>query len=201
MRILAFSDLHCDRSKAAELASRAADFDVVIGAGDFASQHEGLEATIDALASIETPTLLVPGNNETEEALRSAAEGWTAATVLHGTGVEIDGVGFFGLGAGVPTTPWDWSFDLSEEQAARSLAPCPEGGVLILHSPPLGHCDRSSAGTSLGSEAIAAAIAAKRPELALCGHIHEAWGERSTLGVSTVANLGPDGAEFEIEPR
>ena len=51
----------------------SAEADVVIGAGDFASVHEGLEETIDALAAIETPTVLVPGNNETVDALRDAA--------------------------------------------------------------------------------------------------------------------------------
>src|SRR3954453_12581479 len=107
----------------------SADADVVIGAGDFASLHEGLEETIDALAGIEKPTVLVPGNNETAEALRAAAASWEAATVLHGEGTTIDGVEFFGLGAGVPTTPWDWSFDLSDSDAAAMVAPAPEGAV------------------------------------------------------------------------
>ena len=49
---------------------------------------------------------------------------------------------FFGLGAGVPTTPWDLSFDLTEEQAADKLAACPDGGgVLVVHSPPKGYVD------------------------------------------------------------
>ena len=67
MRVLAFSDLHRDLGQAARLVELAADADVVIGAGDFASVHEGLEETIAALAAIETPTVLVPGNNETED--------------------------------------------------------------------------------------------------------------------------------------
>ena len=74
MKILAFSDLHRDLGKAAKLVEMSADADVVIGAGDFASVHEGLEETIGALAPIETPTILVPGNNETVDALRGAAE-------------------------------------------------------------------------------------------------------------------------------
>src|SRR5436190_5053207 len=109
MRILAFSDLHRDLDQAARLVEMSADADVVIGAGDFASIHEGLEPTIEALAGIEVPTVLVPGNNETDEALRAAAEAWQAAIVLHGEATEIDGVEFFGLGAGIPITPWDWS--------------------------------------------------------------------------------------------
>src|SRR5688572_24306025 len=158
MRILAFSDLHRDLDQAARLVEMSADADVVIGAGDFASVHEGLEATIEALAAIETPTVLVPGNNETEDALRAAAETWPAATVLHGGGTEIDGVEFFGLGAGIPITPWDWSFDLSDHDASDRLAACPEGAVLVVHSPPHGHVDASSAGDHLGSAAILGAI-------------------------------------------
>ena len=74
MKLLAFSDLHRDLGQAAQLVEMSAEADVVIGAGDFASVHEGLEETIAALAAIETPTVLVPGNNETEEALREASD-------------------------------------------------------------------------------------------------------------------------------
>ena len=153
-----------------------------------------------ALAPISVPTLLVPGNNETEDELRAAVAdaGWSAAEILHGSGTSVDGLEFFGLGAGVPTTPWDWSFDLTEDEAAARLASCPEGAVLIVHSPPKGHCDTSSGGEHLGSEAILATIEGKEPLLAVCGHIHEAWGDRSEVGATTVANLGPRGAEFEV---
>ncbi len=198
MRILAFSDLHRDLDAAASLVERSPGFDVVIAAGDFANQHNGLEETIDALKPIETPTVLVPGNNETEDALRAACEGWSAATVLHGESAEIAGTEFFGLGAGIPTTPWDWSFDLTDGEAEGRLRECPEGAVLVVHSPPQGHCDRSSAGDHLGSHAILDAIALKQPPLTVCGHIHEAWGDRSQIGPTEIANLGPGGAEFEV---
>ena len=197
MRILAFSDLHTDMETAAGLLARSADVDLVIGAGDFASQHRGLEETIEVLSGIETPSLLVPGNNETEDALRSACAQWPSARVLHGEGTDVDGVSFFGLGAGVPITPWDWSYDLSEEQAAELVEGCPGEGVLVLHSPPLGHCDLSH-GKNLGSSALAEAIEARELRLAVCGHIHESWGERSTIGSTEIVNLGPDGVLFEL---
>ncbi len=196
--MLAFSDLHRDLGGAASLVERSRDCDLVIGAGDFASVHEGLEETIDALAAIDAPAILVPGNNETEEALREACADWNAATVLHGESAEIDGVTFFGLGGGIPTTPWEWSFDLSEEQASERLAGCPQGAILVVHSPPSGHCDRASDGGHYGSTAILAAIEDRQPPLAVCGHIHEAWGERSTIGPTQIANLGPSGVTFEI---
>ncbi len=198
MRLLAFSDLHRDLDAAESLAGRSADYDVVIAAGDFANQHDGLEETITALSAIETPTILVPGNNETEVALREACEGWSAATVLHGESTIVGEVEFFGLGAGIPTTPWGWSFDLTEDEATDRLDACGDGAVLVLHSPPRGHCDQSSGGDHLGSHAILEAITRRHPPLAVCGHIHEAWGERSRIGPTEIANLGPGGAEFEI---
>jgi Icc-related predicted phosphoesterase len=198
MRLLAFSDLHRDLGQAAGLVALSQEADVVIGAGDFASVHDGLAPTIAALAPIEAPTLLVPGNNETEAALREAAASWAAATVLHGEAATVGGVEFFGLGAGIPTTPWDWSFDLGEPEAAALLERCPEEGVLVVHSPPAGHVDLAGSGEHLGSSAIRDAIEARRPRLAVCGHIHESWGSESTLGPTRIANLGPAGTWFEV---
>jgi Icc-related predicted phosphoesterase len=196
--VLAFSDLHRDLGQAAELVRMSADADVVIGAGDFASVHDGLDETIAALAPIKAPALLVPGNNETEDALREGVAVWPAATVLHGETTEIEGTSFFGLGAGIPVTPWDWSFDLSDEDAAPLLARCPDGAVMIVHSPPRGHVDVSGTGDHLGSTAILEAIEAKRPPLAVCGHIHESWGAESMVGPTRIVNLGPAGTWFEI---
>ena len=196
MRLLAFSDIHRDLDQARRIAAQAREARVVVAAGDFGSLHRGVAKLIDMLVVIETPTVLVPGNNETDEELREACAGWQAATVLHGEGTEIDGISFWGLGAGIPTTPWPWSFDLSEEEAERELAKCPDGvDVMVLHSPPKGHVDGKR---SLGSEAILHAIERVQPRVAVCGHIHEAAGEESAIGRTRVMNLGPDGTFIEL---
>lgn len=199
MKLLAFSDLHTDVAQAQRLVERSAEADVVVGVGDFASVHSGLTEAIAALRGIEVPAVVVPGNNETEEALREACADWEQAVVLHGEAAEIDGVAFFGLGAGIPTTPWDWSFDLTEEEAARKLEACPEGCVLVVHSPPHGHADVNGAGEHLGSEAVLRAIEMKRPRLALCGHVHESWGRESSIGPTRVLNLGPQGTVLDVQ--
>jgi uncharacterized protein len=200
MRLLAFSDVHRDSRQAARLAEMAADADVVLAAGDFGSQHRGIGDVIDMLVVVEKPTILVPGNSETDEELREACAGWAAANVLHGDGVEIGGVEFFGLGGGIPPTPWPWSFDLKEEEAAAKLESCPEGGVLVVHSPPKGYLDRVF-GRHLGSDAIRSAIEEKRPRLAVFGHIHNAAGEQADLGPTRLVNAGPDGVFLELDQR
>ena len=197
MKILAFSDLHLARRAASELVVASNRADLVIGAGDFCNMRRGLDQAMDLLSGIVAPMVLVPGNAESADELRQAALSGT--TVLHGEGMEIDGLRLYGLGGGVPPTPFgDWSFDLSETQAAAMLAPCARADILITHSPPKGVVDRTSRGDSVGSTAINAAIERIQPRLALCGHIHDCWGERGHIGRTEVVNLGPAGTWFEI---
>ncbi|MBT8484043.1 MAG: serine/threonine protein phosphatase [Phycisphaerales bacterium] len=197
MKLLLFSDVHCDLERARRLVHASKDVDAAIGAGDFASVHKGLDETIDALSAITCPTIVVPGNNETLDALQNACRGWSSCTVCHGSGLTIDGVPFFGLGGGIPPTPWEWSFDLSEADARHRLEPMTSNGVLVLHSPPLGHVD-GGGNRHLGSQAILDAVLTRGPKLAVCGHIHECWGQESIAGRTRVVNAGPDGVIVEV---
>ncbi|MEJ2146278.1 MAG: metallophosphoesterase family protein [Acidobacteriota bacterium] len=199
MRILAFSDLHRDRAATQRIVELSRQVDVVVGAGDYATVRRGLQSVIEILSAIERPTVLVCGNSEDDRELREACRDWSSAHVLHGDGVEIDGVPFFGLGGAVPITPFGaWSFDLSEQEAEALLSDCPSGCVLISHSPPKGLVDVSSTGISLGSFAVLRAIESKEPRLVICGHIHESSGKKVTHGKTVVLNAGPGGMIVEI---
>ena len=82
MKLLLFSDLHSDFRTASKLVAISKDVDVVVGAGDFCIGRRGLQKIIDELARIEKPSVLVPGNSESHEALikacRSPAVSWSA---------------------------------------------------------------------------------------------------------------------------
>lgn len=197
MRILAFSDLHHSPRQASEIVTAAAEADLVIGAGDFCNMRQDIGGAMALLGAIDAPMVLVPGNAESFEELGGAAP--KGAQVLHGTGTEIDGVRLFGLGYGVPVTPFGaWSCDLSEAQAAKMLGQCEKADILVLHSPPLGVVDRTSTGMSVGSKAILEAIERVQPELALCGHIHDSWGQSAMVGRTKVVNLGPFANWFDV---
>ena len=198
MKFLCFSDLHCDQDAARNLVQRAGEADVVIGAGDFANQHRGINDTIDILSAIEKPTVLVPGNGETVEELREATMNWKSARVLHGEGCEIDGQAFWGVGGGIPVTPFGaWSYDFDEQQATELLAGCPVGAVLVVHSPPIDTVDHDSSGRVRGSQSIRDAVQSKQPRLVVCGHIHSDWEKKVQLNESLILNAGPRGVLVE----
>jgi Icc-related predicted phosphoesterase len=199
MKILAFSDLHCDVASATLIAEQAHSADWVIGAGDFATMRRGLNKTIDALRRIERPTFLVPGNGESFDELQLACQDWTSATVLHGSGVYADGIQVYGIGGAIPVTPFGaWSYDFSEEQAATMLGDCRPAGVLISHSPPWGAVDVTSSGKHVGSKAVREAIERLQPRLVICGHIHDCWEQREMIGTTLVINAGPRAVLLEL---
>jgi Icc-related predicted phosphoesterase len=192
--------LHRDRVAARRLVAAAADVDCVIGAGDFSTRRQGIEDTLGILAEIDKPAVLVPGNGESVEELRQAATGWPAAHVLHASGCRIAGVDFWGVGGGIPITPFgNWSYDFDEQQAAAMLAACPAGGVLVVHSPPLDTVDHDDTGRIRGSQAIRDAVEAKLPKLVVCGHIHGDWEKQVELGPTRIVNAGPRGVLLELD--
>ncbi len=197
-RILTFSDIHNHGGHCRRLVELSAEADLLIGAGDFGVMRHRIVETIEMLSDIDKPTLLVPGNAESESELRAACAQWPSATVLHGEGVELEGLQFYGIGGGIPLTPFgSWSYDFSEKQAQGLLEKYRGGGVLISHSPPNGILDVSSRGDHLGSTAVLEALKAKVPKLLVCGHIHESAGQSQIVGRSTVINAGPRGVFFE----
>lgn len=197
MKILALSDLHSDTQVIKRLTKASAKADLVIIAGDFCNYHDGITASVAPLAEIRCPIIAVPGNHETVDELRDAAT--NNMTVLHGQTRAVDSLTLFGIGYGIPTTPFgDWSCDLSEAEASEILGGCNQVDILVSHSPPKGIADTTSSGVSVGSTAVRAAGERLKPKLLLCGHIHEAWGQKGLIGETIVQNLGPTINWFEV---
>lgn len=201
MKLLLFSDLHCDRAAAVSLVRQAARVDALVGAGDFTNvrNRNNLPLCLDVLRTAAKPTVLVAGNNESTDELADCCRDWPTAHVLHGSSAAIEGVTFFGVGGGIPITPFgSWSYDFSDEEAAELLADCPAGCILVTHSPPNGVVDLSSRGQHTGSTAVRDAILRVRPKLVVCGHVHGSGGQTEHLDGIPVVNAGPDGIEWEL---
>jgi len=199
MKLLLFSDLHANAAAASKLVALSKVVDIVVVAGDFGNIRRNVSVCIDALCQISVPAVLVAGNNESHDELVAVCKKWTSAVVLHGDGREICGLPFYGIGGGIPVTPFgDWSFDFSETEAETLLTACPPNGVLVSHSPPKWAVDVSSSGSSLGSIAVRDATIRTKPRLVVCGHIHGSEGKTTFIGRTPVVNAGPAGIIWTI---
>jgi hypothetical protein len=110
---------------------------------------------------------------------------------------------------GSPWIPWlgrGWAF-----QAPKSTGECalvdrydaiPDViDVLVSHTPPRSHLDRTILDAQVGSTALLDAVHRARPRLLVCGHVHEARGasRMNTTGASTlIANVSA--VNFAYEP-
>jgi Icc-related predicted phosphoesterase len=200
MRLLLFSDVHNRQAAIRDLGQIAQSVDVVVGAGDFANGGIGLKNAIRGFAPVTKPSVIIPGNNETFEALREACELWPSARVLHGETAEVAGLTFFGLGGAVQDQAGHHQLQIREEQASELLAACPAGAILVVHHPPFGAVDRQRMKHS-GSTAVRAAVDRLKPRLVVCGHIHTQNGLVEWLDDVPVVNAGPNGIVWDVEQQ
>jgi Icc-related predicted phosphoesterase len=157
------------------------DGDVLLHAGDL-TRHGTLadvEVFNDYLGTLpHAHKIVVAGNHDFcfEREPQAARPLLTNAIYLEDEAVTIDGVHFYGS----PWQPWfyDWAFNLERGEPLRrkwDLIP-DHTDVLVTHSPPQGHGDRTQSGTLAGCEELIVAVERVQPALHVFGHIHEAYG-------------------------
>ncbi|NOZ59487.1 MAG: YfcE family phosphodiesterase [Euryarchaeota archaeon] len=194
MRIAVISDIHGRVEKLELLSGVARKADVLVVAGDitnFGGRDEARKV-LKPLLSAAGRLLAVPGNCDTAGVNHMLRE---LKVTLHGRGVVLGDVGFFGAG-GSSATPFSTPQEYPEEELASLLERAHadvEGcrvRVMVSHSPPFGTpLDLTSSGVHAGSRAVKEFIKRHSPTLALCGHIHEARGS-ARVASTLVVNPG-----------
>ncbi|OGS52509.1 MAG: hypothetical protein A3K75_01110 [Euryarchaeota archaeon RBG_13_61_15] len=188
LRLLICSDLHTSEEALSMLKTAASkdDYDAIVVCGDFTTY--GSPAFVRKfLKAVPMRVLAVPGNCDTQETLEMLE---AAGASVHDRRVELDGLGFFGFGGGLPS-PANMPFEVEEEIMERSLrSNAARGAVMVTHVPAFGMNDKGKHGKSLGSKALLKVASDFKPRLALSGHVHESRGVVSHNGTVFV-NPGP----------
>jgi Icc-related predicted phosphoesterase len=115
---------------------------------------------------------------------------------INGRSKVIDDVGFFGVSGG-PISPLNTPYEIPEEEIARrahagfaGVKKC-RRRIFVPHMPPFGtKVDIIHSGIHVGSSAIRDFIEDHKPDLVICGHIHEARG-RDMIDETIIVNCGP----------
>lgn len=179
MKLCIISDTHNYHKRLAKLP----DADVIIHAGDFTSVGHSHEIVNFMQWFSKLPykyKICVAGNHdwlfETHKLL--ALEKIPQNVIyLEDSGVEIDGIKFWGSPVQKPFN--GWAFNRPEEKLAQHWAAIPDDtDVLITHSPPYSIMDfvpwdRSHEGSPSLYKEVVERI---KPKIHIFGHIHEGYG-------------------------
>jgi predicted phosphodiesterase len=187
MRILAISDTH---NKHLQIPSRFIEnsdnsVDTIVHAGDVSSRGYKGEI-IDFLKWYNELNfknkILIAGNHDfyfeegkPEDIAAMLAE-YHNITYLNDSGVEIDGVKFWGS----PVQPWfyNWAFNRKGTDICKHWDLIPNNThALLTHGPVKGYLDMTQQGESVGCPYLLEKISQmSNLKLLVSGHIHEAYG-------------------------
>lgn len=195
MRIAYVVDVHDRFDAVGRAVDRTGAVDVLVVGGDITTfgTPDDAERAIDLWRPLAPRLLALAGNCDSPAIDARLVE---LGVSIDGRGVAVDDVGFFGVSA-APHSPLHTPYELPDDELGRraeaGVADVAAARVRIFcpHAPPFGTaCDRLRSGTHVGSPALRELIERERPDLALCGHIHEARAI-DELGPTPVVNPGP----------
>lgn len=198
-KILAVGDIHGDTSLTKKLAKRAKKekVDLVILAGDLTLMEISTKDIMKPFIKEKQKVLIIPGNHESIATADFLAETYSNTTNIHGYSISTKNVGIFGCGGA------DFgSTKLSEKQFFNTLNKAHKGifdkkkKIMVTHMHPAGsNCEFSG---FEGSSGIRKAIDKFHPDIAICGHIHEAGGLVEKIGKTKLINVSRTPTIFEI---
>ncbi len=200
LKILASSDIHGDTRAAEQLAMQAEkeNVDLVVLCGDLTYAEESTEGIIGPFAKRKKKVLLIPGNHETVATADFLAEIY-GATNLHGYSVMYKGVGLFGCGGaniGLHQLSEPEILDLLSKGYERIKDA--KRKIMVTHVHPAGGLSERFSEFFPGSDGVRKAIEMFKPDVLLCGHVHEAEGIEEVIGKTKVFNVGKKGKIIEL---
>jgi Icc-related predicted phosphoesterase len=193
MKLVCISDTHGEHEKV-----KIPECDVLIHAGDLTPRGESiyLQSLFAWFEKQPCKHVIVIGGNHDFLLQESAAEAKNsiidqasskihyleAGSRLHDASYTIDHIKFWGS----PYTPYfyNWAFNFPERDrgsfARAHWDTIPEDtDVVVTHGPAYQILDQTARGPEVGCVALRDRLRVVKPKLHVCGHIHEAYGQKS----------------------
>lgn len=200
-KILAAGDIHGDTELVKKLAKKAKkeNVDLVLLAGDITFFENSIDNLIGPFEKIKKQVLIVPGNHETVATANMLAEVYPNTKNIHGYSFKINDIGIFGAG-GANIGPFSRmkeselygllkkGFDSVKDSKIKIMATHVHPSKSLIEK----------ITTFKGSSGVERAIKSFKPDIALCAHIHEAWGVEDKMGNTLLINVGREGKIIEI---
>ena len=201
VRFLAFSDHHADARLQTRMydAAKKHSIDLVFIPGDFSPHGEDQvpHGMVGPFLSLKSKVYVLHGNHETEASVRFVEQKYGLKPF---EGFMHEGVGFFGAG-GADIGPFPTS-DVEIFETLKVSHDKIKGAkkkVMITHVHPSGSMiEQMCPVDGTGSDAVRKAIDTFKPDLVICGHIHEAGGIEETIGKTKIVNIACTGKVFEL---
>jgi Icc-related predicted phosphoesterase len=204
LKILAASDIHGDTNLVKTLADKAEkeNVDLVVLCGDLTLGEMSTDNLIGPFAKKHKKVLLIPGNHETVATADFLAEVYEPdARNIHGYSVQYKDIGIFGAGGvtnigPMPPMDEDDMYDLLKKgfDKIKYL----KKKIMVTHIHPTDSKIEKFSKFVPGSEAVKRAVDKFKPDILLCGHVHEAEGLEEKVGKTRVINVGRKGKIIRV---
>lgn len=182
MRITCISDTHQAISRPAERALLnllLPGGDCIIHAGDVSGRGTipEIQMFLDWFSSLDYKhKIFIAGNHDhlfekDPFMAREMVESYPGLIYLNDSGIEIDGIRFWGS----PITPYfyNWAFNRYPDQIAQHWEMIPTGtDFLITHGPPKSILDQLEDSSRVGCPALLNKVMQIKPRVHVFGHIH-----------------------------
>ena len=181
-----------------EMAEKGAEekVDLVILAGDLVDHSGNTEGLIGPFKEKGLEVAIIPGNHEGLAEVNFLTEKYDLKN-LHGYVIKVGDVGIFGCGyadIGI--------HQLSEKQFFETLKKAHDSLKDVKKKLMVTHVQPSDSiiglGIFPGSEGVRKAIEELKPDVHICGHIHETHGIEEMIGSTRVINVGKTGRIIEL---
>lgn len=198
MKILALSDVHGDQLFIKEMAEKGAKekVDLVLLAGDLVGDDGNINGLIGPFKEKGLEVAIIPGNHEGLAEVGFLTEKYGIKN-LHGYVIKKGDVGIFGCGyadIGI--------HQLSERQFFETLKKAHDSLKDVKKKLMVTHVQPSESiiglGVFPGSIGVRKAIEEFKPDVHICGHIHETHGIEEVIGSTRVINVGKLGKIIEL---